>query len=130
MTRGSSCQNPSHSNCDYSSHHFSVSFNFRPFEFNGVHFVFYYPYLDVFQNFAMQILHLYRPCSFRHASFHCSATCFYVDRYNNLLADNNQADIWFISPAFDKQPKGAEIINLFLLRFHCSWLLLPSHKLQ
>jgi hypothetical protein len=31
---------------------FSITFGFRPFEFNGVHFVFYYPYLDVFHDFA------------------------------------------------------------------------------
>ena len=72
---------------------FSITFRFRPFEFNGVHFVFYYRYLDIFHNFAIQITSSMQAMLLSPGKLSCSATCFNVDWYNDLRTDNYQVDI-------------------------------------
>jgi sec-independent protein translocase protein TatC len=103
---------------------FSLFFGFRPFEINGVHFVFYYPYPDLFHNFSIQLT------SFMQATLlpqgvkliqTAPGQAFFAQLYVSLLVGVIASmpiiirEIYgFISPAFNKQLKRAGIKTVFL----------------
>jgi sec-independent protein translocase protein TatC len=103
---------------------FCLLFGFRPFEINGVQFVFYYPYPDIFHNFSIQLT------SFMQATLlpqgvkliqTAPGQAFFAQLYVSLLVGMIASmpiiirEIYgFISPAFDKQLKGAGIKKVFL----------------
>jgi sec-independent protein translocase protein TatC len=103
---------------------FSMTFGFRPFEFNGVHFVFYYPYPDVFHNFAIQITSSMQsallPPGVKLIQT-APGQAFFAQMYVSMLIGMIGSmpiiirEIYgFISPAFGEQTKRAGIRTVFL----------------
>jgi sec-independent protein translocase protein TatC len=103
---------------------FCIIFGFRPFEINGVHMVFYYPYPDLFHNFSIQIT------SFMQATLlpegvkliqTAPGQAFFAQLYVSMLVGMIASmpiiirEIYgFISPAFNKQTKRAGKISVLL----------------
>ena len=103
---------------------FCIIFGFRPFEINGIHIVFYYPYPDLFHNFSIQIT------SFMQATLlpegvkliqTAPGQAFFAQLYVSTLVGIIGSmpiiirEIYgFISPAFSKQTKRAGKISVFL----------------
>ena len=103
---------------------FCIIFGFRPFEINGVHMVFYYPYPDLFHNFSIQITS-YMQATLLPQGVKLIQTApgqaFFAQLYVSVLVGVIASmpiiirEIYgFISPAFDKQSKRAGIISVLL----------------
>jgi sec-independent protein translocase protein TatC len=101
---------------------FSMTFGFRLFEFNGV--VFYYPYPDVFHNFAIQITSSMQsallPPGVKLIQT-APGQAFFAQMYVSMLIGIIGSmpiiirEIYgFISPAFGEQTKRAGIRSVFL----------------
>ena len=97
---------------------FSMTFGFRPFEFNG--FVFYYPYPDIFHNFAIQITSSMQSALLPHGVKLIQTApgqAFFAQMYVSILIGMIGSmpiiirEIYgFISPAFGQQTKRAGTI--------------------
>jgi len=103
---------------------FCLFFGFRPFEINGIHFLFYYPYPDIFHNFSIQLTS-YMQATLLPQGVKLIQTApgqaFFAQLYVSLLVGLIAStpiiirEIYgFISPAFDKRSKRAEIKIVFL----------------
>lgn len=94
---------------------FSMTFGVRPFEFNGVPFVFYYPYPDVFHNVAIQITSSMQSALLPPGVKLIQTSpgqAFFAQMYVSVLIGILSSmpiiirEIYgFISPAFGKEPK-------------------------
>jgi sec-independent protein translocase protein TatC len=103
---------------------FCLFFGFRPFEINGVHFVFYYPYPDIFHNFSIQLTS-YMQATLLPQGVKLIQTApgqaFFAQLYVSVLVGIIASmpiiirEMYgFISPAFDQQPRRAGIKTIFL----------------
>ena len=103
---------------------FCLFFGFRPFEINGVHFVLYYPYPDLFHNFSIQLTS-YMQSTLLPQGVKLIQTApgqaFFAQLYVSVLVGVIASmpiiirEIYgFISPAFDKKSTRAGIKTVFL----------------
>jgi sec-independent protein translocase protein TatC len=103
---------------------FCIIFGFRPFEINGIHIVFYYPYPDLFHNVSIQITSVMQATLLPEGVKLIQTApgqAFFAQLYVSMLVGMIASmpiiirEIYgFISPAFNKQTKRAGKISVLL----------------